>query len=91
MARNVQNVNLDLPGVGSLSDDAGAISLQRYFDVVGSVQPEVDEFEAAGLAKATSIVVHPPRVSLAPVAFQPTDWSAVNQKSWSASGSVMEE
>ena len=135
--------------------------------------PEVDEFEAAGLAKAQSDVVRPPRVALAPVAFEcvlereftvgdfndhviwgrvvrfhicdaayleggridtaalapvgrlaaeytlvenvfttpldpeilaqhegqrmhrldgkPTDWSAVNQKSWSASGSVMQE
>jgi flavin reductase (DIM6/NTAB) family NADH-FMN oxidoreductase RutF len=134
---------------------------------------EVDEFEAAGLEKAPSVFVRPPRVALAPVAMEcklereftvgdfedhvvwgrvlrffirddvyleggrvdtavlapvgrlaaeytlvenvfttpldpailkerdgarmhrldgkPTDWSAVNQKNWSASGSVLEE
>jgi flavin reductase (DIM6/NTAB) family NADH-FMN oxidoreductase RutF len=135
--------------------------------------PEIDEFEAAGLEKAPSVVVRPPRVALAPVSMEcklereftvgdfhdhvvwgrvvrfhirddvyleggridtaalapigrlaaeytlvenvfttplepavlsqrqgvrmhrldgrPTDWSAVNQKNWSPSGSVMEK
>jgi flavin reductase (DIM6/NTAB) family NADH-FMN oxidoreductase RutF len=31
---------------------------------------DVDEFEAAGLAKAPSVIVKPPRVALAPVAME---------------------